>query len=224
MSHEFTFVDLLAVAIVSVSMILAIWRGFIWETLSIFSWAAAVLAALYFGLPVTRYLSHMISPLWLAYVAGYAAVFLVVLIPISFASYRLSEGVKDSPIGALDRLLGGVFGAARGLAIIGGLYLLFGVFVPLAQQPKSLHDARLLPLIQTSADVLVSLAPSAWHMGEKLEPHDNPLAPAESASNPHGSSAGTAMRQHGNKPYGVAERRALDRLIEATGSGGSVKP
>src|SRR5690348_9497405 len=224
MSHEFTFVDLLAVAIVSVSMILAIWRGFIWETLSIFSWAAAVLAALYFGMPVTRYLSHMISPLWLAYVAGYALVFLVVLIPISFASYRLSEGVKDSPIGALDRLLGGVFGAVRGLAVVGGLYLLFTLFVPVTQQPKALHDARLLPIIRTSADVLVSLAPSAWHVGEKLEPHDNPLASAQNASNPHGSLAGSGMPPRGNRPYGVSDRRALDRLIEATGSGGSVKP
>src|SRR5437868_4643396 len=159
MNHAFTYVDLAAVAIVSVSTILAIWRGFIWETLSIFAWAAAAFASLYFGSPVSHYLSPMVSPWWLAYIAGYGLVFLMVLIPISFASYRLSEGVKDSPIGALDRLLGGAFGAARGFAVVGGLYLLFCVFVPGPDQPKPLREARLLPLIQSSAEILTLLVP-----------------------------------------------------------------
>ena len=223
MMHDFTFVDLATVAIVGVSMVIAIWRGFIWETLSIISWAAAAIAAIYFGSAATHYLAHWISTPWLAYVAGYALVFLIVLIPLSFASYRLSASVKDSPIGLLDRMLGGVFGIARGLVLIGGLYLLFSVFVPPNQQPKPLHDARLLPLIRSSAQVLVSLAPVGWHIEEKLEPHKDASSPLQSAVNASGAS-GKSRRSLADKPYGVSERRALDRLIEATGTGGTVKP
>jgi membrane protein required for colicin V production len=211
------------VAIVGVSMVIAIWRGFIWETLSIISWAAAALAAIYFGSAATHYLAHWISTTWIAYVAGYGLVFLVVLIPLSFASYRLSAGVKDSPIGFLDRFLGGVFGIVRGLALIGGLYLLFSVLVPPEQQPKSLHDARLLPVIRSSAQVLASLAPVGWHIEEKLEPHRDVSSPLQSAVNASGAS-GKSRHRLADKPYGISERRALDRLIEATGSSGTVKP
>ena len=215
MNHAFTFVDLLAVAIVSVSTILAIWRGFIWETLSIFAWAAAAFASLYFGSSVAHYLSPMVSPWWLAIIAGYALVFLLVLIPISFASYRLSEGVKDSPIGALDRLLGAAFGGARGFAVVGGLYLLFSMFVPIQEHPKALRDARLLPLIQSSADILTLLIP------ERFQRHGN----AQDAKiAPHSTAAGAPTHIHAVKAYGAADRRALDRLFEATDSGGSVKP
>jgi membrane protein required for colicin V production len=226
MSHEFTFVDLLTIVLVGLSMVLAIWRGFIWETLSIFSWAAAVIASVYLGSSAAHYLAHMISPLWLAHIAGYALVFFVVLIPISFASRRLSRGVKDSPIGILDRLLGGVFGLVRGLALVGALYLVFTAFIPVSHQPKPLHDARLLPLIQSSAQVLTSLAPMEWEgVGGWLHQHEDAASPVQNAWDVSRVPATrTAGHQHGEKPYGVADRRALDRLIEATGSGGSVKP
>ena len=226
MSHDFTFVDLLTIALVGLSMILAIWRGFIWETLSIFSWAAAIIASVYLGAPAAHYLAHMISTPWLAYVAGYALVFFVVLIPISLASRRLSAGVKDSPIGILDRLLGAVFGLVRGLAVVGALYLIFTAFIPVSHQPKPLHDARLLPLIQSSAQVLTSLAPMEWEgIGGWLHKHEGEPSPVQNARNVlHAPPRATAGHKHAESPYGVADRRALDRLIEASGSGGSVKP
>jgi len=226
MSHDFTLVDILTIALVGLSVILAIWRGFIWETLSIFSWAAAVIASVYLGSSAAHYLAHIISPLWLAYVAGYALVFFVVLIPISFASRRLSKGVKDSPIGILDRLLGGVFGLVRGLAIVGALYLVFTAFIPASHQPKPLHDARLLPLMQSSAQVLTSLAPIEWEgVGGWFHKPEDTASPIQNASDiSRAPATKTADHQRAERPYGVADRRALDRLIEATGSGGSVKP
>src|SRR5215471_16300810 len=94
MSLAFTFVDAAVVAIVVISMIFAIWRGFISETLSIFAWAAAAFATLYFGPFVAPIVSHLFSPSWLAWLVGYAGVFLFVLIPISYGSFRLSESVQ----------------------------------------------------------------------------------------------------------------------------------
>jgi uncharacterized membrane protein required for colicin V production len=49
MSLSFTFLDALVVFIVLVSVIYAAWRGFLWETLTIFSWVSAAFACLYFG-------------------------------------------------------------------------------------------------------------------------------------------------------------------------------
>ena len=48
-----------------------------------------------------------------------AAVFFVTLIIVSLFTVRLSDAILDSKIGALDRSLGFVFGAARGF-LLGG--------------------------------------------------------------------------------------------------------
>lgn len=238
MSLAFTFVDLLVVAIVVVSTIFAVWRGFISETLSIVAWAAAAFASLYFGGWVASLLARMITPLWLAYLTGYAAVFVVVLIPISFASFRFSESVKHSAVGPLDRSLGAAFGIVRGLAIVGGLYILFSLVVPLKDHPKAVRDARTLPVIQSSAEVLIALAPSderhvarerigspTWDSGTaSAEPHPKTLDDAFALPAPRPKPKPRAMAEtthkHAGKTYGAEDRHALDNLIQSSGDGG----
>src|SRR5476651_1619543 len=160
MSLDFTFVDLLVVLVVLGSAAYATWKGFADETLSIFAWAAAALGSLYFGPWVAEMLRAMFSSGWPATLAGYAAVFLAVFLPLSFASHRFAQGVKHSLVGPIDRVLGATFGIVRGLAIIGIAYLIFTSFVPIRSQPSWLTHARTLPLIQSSSEVLLSLVPN----------------------------------------------------------------
>ena len=50
MGHlSFSFVDVLVVLVILASVIYATYRGFVQETLTIFAWAAAAFATLYFG-------------------------------------------------------------------------------------------------------------------------------------------------------------------------------
>ena len=129
-AFHFSYVDLVVVLIVLVSMGYAIWRGFVSETLSIFAWAAAAFAALYFGPVIGPLARGLVSPQWIGTVASYVVVFLLVLIPLSFISFRFAQNVHNSPVGALDRALGGIFGVVRGLAIVGIAYIVFSAFVP----------------------------------------------------------------------------------------------
>ena len=96
---------------------------------------------------------------WLACLLAYAAVFLAVFIPFAFMSHRFSESVKNSPIGPLDRAAGVAFGVVRGLVLVGLAYLAFTYFVPIRQQPGWLTEARLLPMVQSTADVLLTVVP-----------------------------------------------------------------
>src|SRR5215475_9013018 len=135
MSLSVSFIDCLIVLIIVVSAGYAAWRGFIWETLTIFAWAAAAFACLYFGpylIPMTK---SLVNTEWLAGLIAYAAVFLAVFIPFAFMSHRFSQSVKSSPIGPLDRVAGVAFGVVRGLAIVGLAYLAFTYFVPIRKQP-----------------------------------------------------------------------------------------
>ena len=220
-----SLVDVLALAVVLGSAAYATWKGFISETLSIVAWAAAALASLYFGPWASDQLHGRITPDWLAELAGYAIIFVVVLVPLSFASGRLADGVRSSPVGALDRVFGTGFGIVRGIAILGIAYLVFTAFVPIPSQPKWLTSARSLPLIQSSSEVLLALIPTR-HEDEapltrkaqtQAEPQAKPAPQATAAVPPKPS-------KRAKKGYGVGERRALDRLFEATGNGGSGKP
>jgi membrane protein required for colicin V production len=221
MSLAFSFVDLLVVLVVLGSAAYATWKGFVDETLSIFAWAAAAFGSLYFGPWAAELLRTMISPGWPATLVGYAAVFVAVFLPLSFLSHRLGEGVKHSLVGPLDRVLGATFGIVRGFAIIGIAYLVFTAFVPIRSQPSWLTRAETLPLIQSSSEVILSIVPSHDQKGAERPP---PLPRKAQIATKPAAPASPKSGKHPKKGYGVGERRALDRLFEATGNGGSGKP
>jgi membrane protein required for colicin V production len=226
-SLAFSLVDLAVVLVILGSMGYAIYRGFVEETLSIVAWAAAAFAALYLGPWVERMMTSLVSNRWMAMVLGYALAFVVVFIPLQFASYRFSQGVRRSQVGPLDRVLGGTFGIVRGLAILGVAYLIFTAFVPIRQQPRWLTEARTLPLIQSSAEVLLALVPDRGPR-ERIGSEPPPaLAPSDPIGGlivhheTHAPPPDKPVKKRRKKATGVEDHRGLDRLIEQTGSGGS---
>jgi len=222
MSVAFQFLDVVVVLVIIASTIYAAYRGFTAETLSIFAWIAAAFATLYFGPWVAYWMRSMISPAWLGEIVGYGAVFLVVVIPLSFASFRFSENIKKSQISTLDRALGAAFGILRGLAIIGIAYLVFTAIVPIGSQPNWIGGARLLPVIRGSAEVVASLIPDQ-HRGIAESTTNKPVAHQKTVKPAPHPAAKPAPKKHTKKTYGAKDRHALDRLIESTGSDGSSK-
>jgi membrane protein required for colicin V production len=224
MSLAFSLVDLLVVLVILGSMGYAIYRGFVEETLGIVAWAAAAFASLYFGPWVERMMHALVTAAWLAMVLGYALAFVVIFIPLQFVSYRFSQGVKRSVVGPLDRALGGAFGIVRGLAILGIAYLIFTAFVPIRAHPRWLTEARTLPLIESSAEVLLALVPDRDpHDREAPPPPSDPLSGLIDRHETHAPAAPPPkpVKKHRKKGTGVEDHRGLDRLIEQTGSGGS---
>ena len=204
-----TVVDFLVVGVILLSAMFAMWRGLVQETLSIVAWVAAAYSALRFYPLLTPLLADYIASGRLANLAAGAIIFLIVLIPLSFLSHRFGENIKHSEIGPVDRSLGFVFGVGRGLVIVGLAYIAFVALVPMRDHPGWLTHARLLPLIQNTSDVLLSLVPDRGLDIERDRLSDQPAG--ETAKSSPSSEAG--------KTYGAKDRRALDRLIEATGDG-----
>jgi membrane protein required for colicin V production len=232
MTLPITMVDVLAGLVVLVSAGYAAWRGFLSEVLSVFAWASAAFATLYFGPWLIPLMRDVIATPWMASLAAYAGIFLLVLVPLSFMAHRFSESVKHSPIGPLDRALGIAFGVVRGLVIVGLAYMAFTYFVPIKQQPTVLTEARTLPIIQSSAEVLLSLAPSRDYADFATAPagHHDELGDlirrneaANEAPEDHVQHKSMAAKR-AQKGYGAKDRRALDNLLEATGNGESSKP
>jgi membrane protein required for colicin V production len=233
-----TWVDLFVAVVIVTSMGFAIARGFVRETLSMFAWAAAAFATLYFGRYVVPLMAPHFSPL-VAEIVAYSAVFVLVLLPLSFIGHRISQNVRSSEVGTLDRSLGAAFGVLRGLALIAILYIAYSLIIPVHAQTGWIKNARALPLIQTSAKVLLSLIPGdqAKYVQNRTDKTTTAALPAEKpAAAPAPAPAKTAaahsapkytthpVKLAAKKPvrkgYGANERRALNRLIEATGNGG----
>jgi uncharacterized membrane protein required for colicin V production len=241
MSMEIQILDVVVVLVIIASTAYATYRGFVDETLKIVSWAAAALATLYFGPWIAAMMRHVMQPAWLGAIAGYVAVFLVVLIPFSFMTFRLSRNVKKSQVGPLDASLGAAFGVVRGLAIVGIAYLLFTMIVPISSQPGWVTKAELLPMIRGSAEVIASLVPDQHVKTDEPTsaavppPLPNAEAPKKNAAVPAESQDKTAQpaaeptkktitKKHTKKTYGAKDRKALDKLIETTDDGKSGKP
>ena len=155
------YLDIFLIAVMLISGLLAMVRGFMREILSIVAWAAAVLATIYLFprlLPLaTQYFGGWNEWLVKAIVVG--GVFLGTLLLVSIFTVRLSDKILDSRIGALDRSLGFLFGLARGLIIVVVAFVFFNWLVPLKSQPEAIKNARSRVVLQGTGDWLESLLP-----------------------------------------------------------------
>lgn len=122
-----TAFDYIVLAILGFSVLLSIWRGVVREILALAAWVLAFLAARSYGGVVAGYMPASIeTPEW-RLLAGLVSVFLVVLVTIALISIAVSALVKAAGLGLADRMLGAVFGLARGMLIVTVLVLLAGL-------------------------------------------------------------------------------------------------
>src|SRR5260370_13085827 len=98
-----SYLDLAVLAIVLVSALLSMMRGFTREVLAIASWAAAAAAAYYFYPAVVPYLSPYIHKEVIAQAAAAALVFFATLIVVSLFTVRLSDAILAGNAGAPSR-------------------------------------------------------------------------------------------------------------------------
>src|SRR5690242_4123987 len=154
-----TLLDLILLAVMLISALLAMVRGFMREVLSIASWAAAAILTLY-AYPklkpvVLQYFSNEI----VASAICIGGVFLGTLLVVSVITIKISDTILDSRVGALDRTLGFLFGLARGLVIVVVAFLFFAWLVPDRSQPEWVKNAKSRVVLQGTGQWLMSMLP-----------------------------------------------------------------
>lgn len=153
-----TLLDGILVGFTLVSAMLAMVRGFSREVLSIASWAAAAVAA-YFLYPfVLPYVTPYIDNSMLALAIAAAVVFFVALIVVTIITMKLADFIVDSRVGALDRTLGFLYGAARGVLVV-AVALLFLNWLLGANPPAWISEAKSRPLLDSVGAWLQDLLP-----------------------------------------------------------------
>ncbi|MDE1996279.1 MAG: CvpA family protein, partial [Rhizobiaceae bacterium] len=134
-------------------------RGFSREILSIVSWGGSAVAAYYLYSLLVPYALHYTADTRIATIASAAVIFLIALIIISFITISIADFIIDSRIGALDRTLGFLFGAARGLLLMVVVVAFWNWLVAPAARPEWVNNAKSKPFLDSLVDKLKSALP-----------------------------------------------------------------
>jgi membrane protein required for colicin V production len=140
-----TVFDYAVLLIIALSVMLSIIRGAVREVLSLAAWVLAFWAAQIYTVELAALLPETLSNTSLRLMAGFALVFLTVLVVMSLVAILCSKLVKASGLSVADRSLGAVFGLARGFLMVLILVLLGGL-TSLPKQPTwkdALFSSRL---------------------------------------------------------------------------------
>ncbi len=218
MQIPLTIVDVVVLGVLMISGVIAWHRGFLKETLSVSAWLIAALAAV-FVWPVTKpFARALVNPNFVADILALAGVFFILLIPFSFISFRLSEMVRGSRAGPLDRSLGFVFGLARGLLVVGLGYVVYSSLASPKDHPKWMTQARLLPVVKGTADVIRSFSSKPSTAKGPAAGEDEPMASSETKK-----TADKKNTKRDTKPKPVPKSEPSD-ANNANNEGGGDKP
>ena len=157
-----TIFDGIVIGVVLFSAVLAMVRGFSREVLSIASWGGSAAAAYYFYPYLVPYAKKYTDDDRIALVGSAAVVFLIALIVISFITMKIADFIIDSRIGALDRTLGFLFGAARGILLLVVAVAFWNWLVDADHRPAWVNNAKSKPFLDSMVVKLQSVLPAEF--------------------------------------------------------------
>ena len=121
------WIDVAIIALIALSAVLSLFRGFVKEALALASWLVALWVAMIFYEDVARVLAQWISEPSLQKILAFSILFVTVLLIGAVINYLAGKLVSKTGLAGTDRMLGVVFGIARGAVIVTILVLLAGL-------------------------------------------------------------------------------------------------
>jgi membrane protein required for colicin V production len=146
------------VVLLLLSVLLGAVRGFVHVTMSLAGWFVALAAS--------HYLASFLSPYLMAtglgetprYALAFVVVFVITLIIWSLVAMLIKQAVSKVGLGGIDRLLGAVFGFARGAVIAISLTVL--VSLTPADQSETWQHSVAVKMTKSAAHSLKPMLPS----------------------------------------------------------------
>lgn len=143
------WVDIVIIGIILLSLIVSIFRGLVREALSLAVWIAAFYVAYRFVDVGAAAVPDAVATPSARLAIAFAALFIATLLLGGMITWLMGKLVDKTGLGGTDRVLGAVFGAARGAAIVVALVMFAGL-TPLPNDPWW-QRSRLLPYFEDAA-------------------------------------------------------------------------
>lgn len=152
-------VDILVLLAIGGCAVLGLMRGFVLETLSLMAWVLAIFCIRLFHASVTDLLTPFVGT-----ASGAGILALILVFGLTFGAgkmiaHAIGRRTRQSILGPVDRVLGGGFGAVKGLIGATILFLAFSLVYDTfygsgARRPDWLSDARTYPLLNASGQAI----------------------------------------------------------------------
>jgi len=153
--------DSIILGILFVSALVAFFRGFIREFLSLVAFVGAAVITLYFFPQTSDAMKNHVKNEHVAAGVGVVGTYVASLITISIFNAVIVRYIKKGPeVGLLDNFLGLVFGSIRGVFIVSLGFLIMSAFVSKEKPPEWLKTSFTKEYLKEGGDVILQIAPT----------------------------------------------------------------
>ena len=125
--------DYAMLGIIGLSILISVWRGLVREVISLLSWLVAFWIAARFSVDFVEWMPAAITNPSVRYVAAFAVLFLGTIFVLELFGVLIAKLLRAVGLSFIDRLLGALFGLARG-ALIAWILTLLGGLTTLPQR------------------------------------------------------------------------------------------
>jgi len=161
MNLHFTLVDIIAFAILAISALMGIWRGFVREVLALIGWVAASWVSYHYATWLAyEWLSGVPGGEMMRLALGFIILFIVVMIVCSLIGKTLAKLLQHAGLSPMDRFLGFAFGSLRGVLIVVVLSSL--ATLTTVSQTTEWRKAWSLPVIELLIGLTQAWLPDEW--------------------------------------------------------------
>ena len=152
--------DWTIIVVVGLSMLFAFLRGVTRELIALVAWVLGFVAAIALTPLLGGMLPEMGSHPVIRYLVAFAVIFIACLVLGALIAWPLATVIHKAGLGFVDRFLGAVFGAARGVVLVMSFVLIAG----LTTLPRLdwWQNAALAPPLVVAALSLKPWLPPEW--------------------------------------------------------------
>lgn len=153
-----SWLDLVILGIIALSALISLIRGFVKESISLLSWIAAGIVAFRYFSAMAELLEPYLADPTIRSMAAFAVLFISTLIIGAIINFIMSQLVSKTGLSGTDKVLGVVFGGARGVLIVTMVVLL----ASLTPMPEAQwwQDSAMVGFFQQLAEWVKGIIPA----------------------------------------------------------------